>query len=152
MCKVCKIDKPLTEMVKHSKSPGGYRLLCKLCKRLDSKEDYKQYGRNYNPEVAPRYYQNNKEKIRRKQKTYYQNNTHIFRENAMARRAGIEKATPKWVDRKELQLVYKNCPEGMEVDHIHPLNEKNSCGLHVPWNLQYLTPEANRKKSNKCQT
>ena len=54
--------------------------------------------------------------------------------------------TPKDVDLKALQQFYMNCPEGHEVDHIHPVSKG---GLHTLENLQYLTISENRKKSNK---
>jgi hypothetical protein len=64
-------------------------------------------------------------------------------------RAALDNRTPKGVNLDEIAYIYENCPEGYEVDHIIPLKGKNVSGLHVPSNLQYLTIEENRKKSNK---
>lgn len=57
-------------------------------------------------------------------------------------------ATPPWVSRKELRRIYENCPTGYHVDHIHPIKHPQLCGLHVPWNLQYLPAEDNLRKRN----
>ena len=70
------------------------------------------------------------------------------------RRAG--KSNPKWADRSEIIEIYKNCPEGMVVDHIVPLKGRTVegyriSGLHVSWNLQYLTPEENSRKLNRMR-
>lgn len=59
------------------------------------------------------------------------------------------RAMPPWVDASALREIYLKCPEGMDVDHIVPITSPIVCGLHVPWNLQYLTPTANREKHNK---
>lgn len=56
--------------------------------------------------------------------------------------------------REEIKAIYFNCPLGYEVDHIDPFigkrgGEHVACGLHVPWNLQYLTMKENRAKGSK---
>jgi len=63
---------------------------------------------------------------------------------------------PQWVIYEELLTVYANCPAGMHVDHIIPLRgitfEGNPVsGLHLPWNLQFLTPLENSKKHNRMR-
>jgi hypothetical protein len=56
--------------------------------------------------------------------------------------------------REEIKAFYFACPPDMEVDHVHPFRvmegkEHVACGLHVPWNLQYLTVKENRTKGSK---
>lgn len=69
------------------------------------------------------------------------------------RRKDVKDRTPKWVDLNEILDFYAKCPRGYHVDHIVPLrgliDGRPVTGLHVLWNLQYLTPEENLKKKNR---
>lgn len=54
----------------------------------------------------------------------------------------------------KIESFYRGCPDGWHVDHIQPINKRVgktviACGLHVPWNLQYLTPIDNKRKASK---
>jgi hypothetical protein len=62
------------------------------------------------------------------------------------RRAALLRRTPAWADLNAIAEVYRNCPQGMEVDHIVPLQGRTVSGLHVHWNLQYLTKSENCRK------
>ena len=62
----------------------------------------------------------------------------------------VKRATPSWVDRSSLRYIYDNRPSGHHVDHIVPINNPFVCGLHVPWNLQYLIAADNLRKHNSA--
>jgi hypothetical protein len=71
------------------------------------------------------------------------------------RQAVMKRASPPWLTAEqwaEMDAVYAAAKErgsGWQVDHIHPLQGRNSCGLHVPWNLQVLDGLENRRKANR---
>jgi hypothetical protein len=91
------------------------------------------------------------ERRRRNATVWQKANMPRVQEQQAARRAGLEKATPAWADRAEIQRFYAERPEGYHVDHIVPLKGKNVCGLHVLWNLQYLPAAENLRKNNKFE-
>lgn len=65
------------------------------------------------------------------------------------RRLIVARQTPEWANIKAIKDFYLNCPKGMTVDHVLPLNGADICGLHIEYNLQYLTKSANSKKHTK---
>lgn len=72
--------------------------------------------------------------------------------NSKNYKCSIDLRKPGWANEEELLEIYSNCPRGMHVDHIIPLHGEYVSGLHVPENLQYLTPVENIGKNNKFIT
>jgi hypothetical protein len=84
------------------------------------------------------------------------NKPKIYAANA-ARRALEILATPPWASQyqEEFEAIYAerlriDRETGIKhhVDHIYPLKGKNSCGLHVPWNLRVIPARENMQKRN----
>lgn len=121
------------------------------------KENY-SYVLTYNKE----YKKNNPDIIRPSDKK----SKHKYRlinsyADVKVRQKRVRQSTPAWLTRDQRKLMlemYKKCPEGYHVDHVIPLKavdlitgEHIACGLHVPWNLQYLSSQDNLKKGNRIK-
>ena len=111
---------------------------------------YKENKESIN-KYQKQYYLDNKERLNEKSRQYKKDNKgRINNLNAKRRAAKLER-TVGWSDDLVIQMIYEDCPEGYQVDHIIPLQGENVSGLHVAWNLQYLTAEENLSKGNKYE-
>jgi hypothetical protein len=104
-------------------------------------------------------YKKNKNKIKAKVKKYTELNKAKVTAIKAKYRAAKYQATPKWLTKEHLdeiksfyelarELAWLNEGQVLQVDHIIPLQGKDVCGLHVPWNLQLLNKSNNISKFN----
>lgn len=166
-CLDCKQNKDVLQFHKHKSKKDGLSPYCKLCAKIRAAASYKRnidnikkrvkkYKESHKEETkinAKEWRDSRLEKERIRRKTWRDSNLPIVKELTAKRRASKKQATLDYERYKyEIREIYKNCPVGMQVDHIIPLQGGNVRGLHVPWNLQYLTPLENVVKGNKlCQ-
>lgn len=66
-------------------------------------------------------------------------------------RAAKLNRTPLWANLAKIKEFYDKCPNGFHVDHIVPLQGVLVSGLHVEYNLQYLSASENSSKRNKFE-
>lgn len=76
-------------------------------------------------------------------------NTQVHRQ--AKRRAYKLNATISWANELKIKEIYKQCPIGYQVDHIIPLQGEKVCGLHIEYNLQYLSAKDNQSKNNRFE-
>lgn len=130
------------------------------------KEKNRVYQESHKEEISARHSiyhrqwsEENPEKVREKYRRHYQANPDYYQVKSRIRQEGQLQATPKWLTKEQklaISMVYREARKltkltGVKhvVDHIGPLNGKNSCGLHVPWNLQVIPEEENLRKGRK---
>lgn len=100
----------------------------------------------------------NKNKIAEQRRLYYVRHTNreLFTRRVNKKQA-VDEQWPKWARTDEMvdsiQWFYDEARRLTEetgishtVDHIESLRQSLACGLHVPWNLQVITNDANRRK------
>ena len=146
---------------------------CKSCiytankaRRAADMDAYNSYQRDYTQKnkesvkaTKARYRHKNADAINTKKRDYQKRTNRDYARRTAQRRAQKLLATPKWLSKDQHQHikdVYWLCEDlklttGLDynVDHIVPLQGKNVCGLHVPWNLQILPSDVNKSKGNR---
>lgn len=118
-----------------------------------------QANRGAKLDYSKGYREQNQELCARRIKNWEERNPDRVRAKNSRRRAAKLKAQPKWLNEEQKEQIVsfyylaKDCEvmtgEKYHVDHIVPLQGKEVCGLHVPWNLQVLPSDLNQIKSNK---
>lgn len=175
VCKTCGFQLPLTSFTPHKRYTMGTLPHCKPCMNSKRKSRagneksiaYSKWYRETYPEkvAASRasrvddWWIRNRGRHNEKNRKWSARNPAYNRAKAAKRRAYRLKATPKWltgIHWEEIKNFYwlskdleRVSGEKYHVDHIVPLQGKNVCGLHVPWNLQILPSDINLSKHNK---
>ena len=167
-CSKCETFKDVINFSKDKHNRTGYRNWCNECFNNYRKKDNVQEQIKL---VSQEYYLENKDKINQQTAEYYDRTKDerkgyyhdYYQENAAEHnlrssvyRAMRLQAMPSWVDKDEIRKIYKESRRltletGIRhsVDHIFALQAKDSCGLHVPWNLQILTLSENCAIGNR---
>lgn len=143
-CPSCAMSRLTTEFHKNARNKDGLCVQCKICVFRAQR-----IRRDRDPD-APLHARDSRILL---ETTWRQRNPGYYLAKAAERKAYKISATPIWLTSEHKQQIVElyNLARrtNMHVDHIVPLKGKNVCGLHVPWNLQLLTPTENMKKSNK---
>lgn len=108
--------------------------------------------------TTQKYRDNNREYQREYSRGHFRNNRGRYYARTRKYQANKLNATPAWLTQSQLDEMTQIYTEAVRiseetgvkhhVDHIEPLQGKDRCGLHVPWNLQILTATDNLSKSN----
>ena len=128
----------------------------------DKVSESKKAQRMRNPKKfklkAIRYREANPDKVKAQITAWFSKNLDKRTAYLSSRRSKKLNATPKWLTDFHFDQILnfythaKECElltgDKYHVDHIIPLQGKDVCGLHVPWNLQILPSDVNLKKNN----
>lgn len=134
------------------------------------RREYYERNRELEKDRSLSYYRENRDRLIRQhaeymERTYTQQRAYrlekkdVYAARLAFGRAARSKRTPPWLTDAHFEEFYDfySRARGVtdltgvphQVDHIVPLRGKKVSGLHVPWNLQIITAEANLRKGNR---
>ena len=158
VCSKCKEEKEVTEFGNLTSAKDGLNYWCKCCWKIKNQK-WKDKNPNYHREFTKEWRLRNPESFKRSNDKYAKKNPALRTAIQNKRRAIKLNATPPWTTpemEKEIKDLYQLAADLTEivglpyhVDHIHPLQGENCCGLHVPWNLEVVPASQNLKKGNR---
>lgn len=158
VCTTCGQSLPLDAFHRQSGNKIGRVSTCKPCQALKAAAWYIK-NKEAKAVKAAAYYQANKAEAVLRSKRYRASRPGWWARVASRRRVVVQQATPRWLTKEqhnEIERKYAHAKEcqmltgdDYHVDHVVPLQGKNVCGLHVPWNLEVLPSDLNDSKGNK---
>lgn len=160
-CKKCRLTIKLDSFSSDVTRWDKKETYCSECK-ASSNKSWRTKNPEKQAELVKNYDKKNPELRRQISKKYRLANLDKDAANTAKRRAAKLNATPAWLTKpqlKDIESLYTLakklediCGVKYHVDHIVPLQGKEVCGLHVPWNLQLLESSLNLSKGNKTDT
>ena len=175
-CGKCGESKDELAFFKNARKTDGYHIYCKACdyerkkkyrklsdqdrlqKKIVAAQKKKDKAKIYRVENRERciastksWYEKNKEHCKQRDKKYWSINKDKSAAMSSARRAKLKGASLNLNKsfKAEIDGLYLFAKLfGGHVDHIVPINNNIVCGLHVPWNMQVISPNENMSKQN----
>ena len=147
-CPGCLQEKDISDFYINRASKDGKQSVCKFCSRKQSIA-HKRKTRTPRKLLTPEERSSRKKASDKNWRTNNPGKVNARRRNYETQKL---RAMPAWLSQTqldEIKFIYEGAAPGFHVDHIIPLKGKNVCGLHVPWNLQYLSAKENLKKGRK---
>ena len=157
-CKACNKERYLARAEEVKANVSTYRKANPEKVKAVKDKWYKEHP-NARRESSARLYTTEKSTIAARK--YRKKYPEVVRAALVNSRANRHKRLPPWaklIMKDYMKLMGKFAyslsklrGESYEIDHIHPLQGELVSGLHVPWNLQFLTKSANSSKRNRFE-
>lgn len=152
-CKLCKKIYSHKEFYTVGTSKDGnlrYQPNCKQCHKLEGNQYYQRYKPRLriSGRIRRRIYRKKyTEHCREMGRQYWKKNKKYLSATRQVIRLKLQRKIAKFY-KEEIKQIILQRPQKHQVDHIIPINHPLITGLHVPWNMQYLTRSQNGSKKN----